>query len=63
MSTMPFYMETYNKRFIWFHLLDLAAKGRYVNLQNYCMDSNRLVDSGLLNFLPQLLIMDLFSPS
>lgn len=63
MLIMPSFMETYNKRFIWFHLLDLAVKGRYVNLQNYCMDSNNLVDSGLLKFLSQLSIMDLFSPS
>lgn len=60
---MHFCMVTCWKRFIWFHPLVLAAMGRYASSQNHYLDLNKLASSGLLNFLPPLSIMVLFSPS
>ena len=59
---MPFYMETCMKRFICFHHLDLAAKGRFVDLQNLFMGLSRLVDNGLQSCPLQLWIKALFNP-
>ena len=60
---MPFYMETCMKRFICFHHLDLAAKGRFVDLQNLFMGLSRLVDNGLQSCPLQLWNKVSFSPS
>ena len=51
------------KKFAWFLLLDLAARGRFVDSLNLSMALNRLADSGLPSCPLQLWIMDLSNPS
>ena len=63
MSIISFSMVIFMRKSTYIHHLGLATRGRFVDCSIHCMDLNNLADNGLLNFLPQLLIMGLYNPN